>query len=434
MQEIAESIIPFIERTPKYQNKGILERLVEPERTISFRVVWLDDENNVRVNKGYRVEFSSSLGPYKGGLRFHPSVNLSILKFLGFEQTFKNSLTTLSIGSGKGGSDFDPKGKSDAEVMRFCQSFMTELHRYLGPTTDIPAGDIGVGGREIGYLFGQYKRLRVEFTGTLTGKGIGWGGSCIRPQATGYGLVYFVVEMLRHSGEKPTDNNKPLRGLRVLISGAGNVAQHAVEKCIAFGATVLSMSDSSGCIVAQNGIDSEMLEWIKDLKNNRRGRISEAANHFKDVSYHEGKAIWDGCWEGNCDLALPCAAQNEIDEEAAVKLLDRGCHLVAEGANMPCTAAAIKKFQSSDVCKYAPGKASNAGGVAISGMEMAQNAMHLQWKCEEVDQRLGEIMQGIHATCVKYGTNDDGRLDYVLGANIGGLVKVADAMLDQGVV
>lgn len=318
--------------------------------------------------------------------------------------------------------------------MRFCQSFMTELQRYLGPATDVPAGDIGVGGREIGYLFGQYKRIRVEFTGTLTGKGLDWGGSCIRPQATGYGLVYFVLEMLCHRGQKLTDEDKPLKGLKVLISGAGNVAQHAVEKCIEFGATVLSMSDSSGCIVANAGITTDMLEWIKDLKNNRRGRIAEVVNQYKDIEYFEGNAIWDGCWEGDCDIALPCAAQNELNEEAAEELLSRGCHLVAEGANMPCTASAIKKFKASEVCLYAPGKASNAGGVAISTMEMAQNAMHLQWKCDEVDQRLGEIMKDIHATCVKYGTSNDGRLDYVLGANIGGFVKVADAMLDQGVV
>ncbi len=422
VQEVAETVIPFIQDHPQYEAHNILERMVEPERTIMFRVPWTDDSGKTHVNRGYRVEFNSAIGPYKGGLRFHPTVNLSILKFLGFEQVFKNSLTTLPMGGGKGGSDFDPKGKSDAEVMRFCQSFMTELARHIGPNTDVPAGDIGVGGREIGYMFGQYKRLRNEFTGVLTGKGINWGGSLIRPEATGYGCVYFAQEMLNHVGDW-------MKGKTVVVSGSGNVAQFAVEKATELGAKVVTMSDSKGFIHDASGIDADKLAWIMDLKNNRRGRIREYAEHFASATYHEGQRPWGIA----CDVALPCATQNELNGEEAEALVANGCKAVAEGANMPSTPEAIEVFHAKKVL-FAPGKASNAGGVATSGLEMSQNSLRLNWSAEEVEQRLHTIMQDIHAQCVKYGTNDDGTVDYVRGANIAGFVKVADAMIDQGVV
>ena len=396
--------------------------MIEPERTIIFRVPWADDKGNVQVNRGFRVEFNSAIGPYKGGLRFHPSVNLSILKFLGFEQVFKNSLTTLPLGGGKGGSDFDPKGKSDNEVMRFCQSFMTELSRHIGANTDVPAGDIGVGGREIGYMFGQYKRLRNEFTGVLTGKGANWGGSLIRPEATGYGTVYFAQEMLATKGDN-------FEGKEVVISGSGNVAQFAAEKCIQLGAKVLTMSDSKGFIYDPAGIDAEKLAWIMDLKNNRRGRISEYADQYPGSTFTEGSRPWGT----KCDVALPCATQNELNGEEAKALIDNGCKCVAEGANMPCTPEAVEAFQHAGV-QFSPGKASNAGGVATSGLEMTQNSMRLSWTREEVDTKLHNIMKNIHAQCVKYGTDDNGNVDYVKGANIAGFVKVADAMIDQGVV
>ena len=422
VQEVAETVIPFIQDHPQYEAHSILDRMVEPERTIMFRVPWTDDAGKTHVNRGYRVEFNSAIGPYKGGLRFHPTVNLSILKFLGFEQVFKNSLTTLPMGGGKGGSDFDPKGKSNAEVMRFCQSFMTELARHIGPNTDVPAGDICVGGREIGYMFGQYKRLRNEFTGVLTGKGMNWGGSLIRPEATGYGCVYFAQEMLNHVGDW-------MKGKTVVVSGSGNVAQFAVEKATELGAKVVTMSDSKGFIHDASGIDAEKLAWIMDLKNNRRGRIREYAEHFTSATYHEGQRPWGIA----CDVALPCATQNELNGEEAQALAANGCKAVAEGANMPSTPEAIEVFHAQKVL-FAPGKASNAGGVATSGLEMSQNSLRLNWSAEEVEQRLHTIMQDIHAQCVKYGTNDDGTVDYVRGANIAGFVKVADAMIDQGVV
>ena len=421
VEEVAEAIIPFMAENPKYKDANILERIIEPERTIMFRVPWLDDEGNVQVNRGYRVEFNSAIGPYKGGLRFHPTVNLSILKFLGFEQIFKNSLTTLPMGGGKGGSDFNPKGKSDNEVMRFCQSFMTELARHIGPDTDVPAGDIGVGGREIGYMFGQYKRLRNEFTGVLTGKGINWGGSLIRPEATGYGTVYFAQEMLQTKGDS-------FQGKTVVISGSGNVAQFAAQKSIQLGATVVTMSDSGGYIYDPAGINEEKLAWIMDLKNNRRGRIHEYTQQFSGATYHEGETPW----KVNCDIALPCATQNELRKDDAQALVANGCMCVAEGANMPSTPEAIEVFLSNKIL-FAPGKASNAGGVATSGLEMSQNSLRLSWTSEEVDARLHDIMKKIHAQCVEYGTTD-GFTDYVKGANIAGFVKVADAMLDQGVV
>ena len=422
VQEVAETVIPFIEKNPKYDDYRILERMIEPERTIIFRVPWADDKGNFQVNRGFRVEFNSAIGPYKGGLRFHPSVNLSILKFLGFEQVFKNSLTTLPLGGGKGGSDFDPKGKSDNEVMRFCQSFMTELSRHIGANTDVPAGDIGVGAREIGYMFGQYKRLRNEFTGVLTGKGANWGGSRIRPEATGYGTVYFAQEMLATKGDN-------FEGKEVVISGSGNVAQFAAEKCIQLGAKVLTMSDSKGFIYDPAGIDAEKLAWIMDLKNNRRGRISEYADQYPGSTFTEGRRPWGT----KCDVALPCATQNELNGEEAKALIDNGCKCVAEGANMPCTPEAVEAFQHAGV-QFSPGKASNAGGVATSGLEMTQNSMRLSWTREEVDTKLHNIMKNIHAQCVKYGTDDNGNVDYVKGANIAGFVKVADAMIDQGVV
>ncbi len=420
--EVAETVIPYIEANPKYKSTKILERITEPERVIQFRVPWVDDSGEVQVNRGFRVEFNSAIGPYKGGLRFHPSVNLSILKFLGFEQIFKNSLTTLPMGGGKGGSDFDPKGKSDNEVMKFCQSFMTELSRHIGPNTDVPAGDIGVGGREIGYMFGQYKRLRNEFTGVLTGKGINWGGSLIRPEATGYGTVYFAAEML-----KTKDDN--FTGKVVSISGSGNVAQFACEKATQLGAKVVTMSDSKGFIYDPNGIDTKKLAWIMDLKNNRRGRIMEYATEFDGVSFHENEKPWSI----KVDVALPCATQNELNEEQAKQLVENGCMAVAEGANMPCTPEAIAVFQSRKVL-FSPGKASNAGGVATSGLEMSQNSLRFNWNREEVDQKLQNIMLDIHKQCVNFGTQEDGYIDYVKGANIAGFVKVADAMIDQGIV
>ena len=420
--EVAETVIPYIEANPKYKSTKILERITEPERVIQFRVPWVDDSGEVQVNRGFRVEFNSAIGPYKGGLRFHPSVNLSILKFLGFEQIFKNSLTTLPMGGGKGGSDFDPKGKSDNEVMKFCQSFMTELSRHIGPDTDVPAGDIGVGGREIGYMFGQYKRLRNEFTGVLTGKGINWGGSLIRPEATGYGTVYFAAEMLKTKGDNFT-------GKVVSISGSGNVAQFACEKATELGAKVVTMSDSKGFIYDPNGIDAKKLAWIMDLKNNRRGRIKEYADEFDGVSFHENKKPWSI----KVDVALPCATQNELNEEQAKQLVNNGCMAVAEGANMPCTPEAIAQFQSRKVL-FSPGKASNAGGVATSGLEMSQNSLRFNWTREEVDQKLHNIMLDIHKQCVNFGKQEDGYIDYVKGANIAGFVKVADAMIDQGVV
>ena len=420
--EVAETVIPYIEANPKYKSTKILERITEPERVIQFRVPWLDDSGEVQVNRGFRVEFNSAIGPYKGGLRFHPSVNLSILKFLGFEQIFKNSLTTLPMGGGKGGSDFDPKGKSDNEVMKFCQSFMTELSRHIGPNTDVPAGDIGVGGREIGYMFGQYKRTRNEFTGVLTGKGINWGGSLIRPEATGYGTVYFAAEMLKTKGDNFT-------GKVVSISGSGNVAQFACEKASQLGAKVVTMSDSKGFIHDPNGIDAKKLSWIMDLKNNRRGRIMEYASEFDGVSFHENEKPWSI----KVDVALPCATQNELNEEQAKQLVENGCMAVAEGANMPCTPEAIAMFQSRRVL-FSPGKASNAGGVATSGLEMSQNSLRFNWTSEEVDQKLHNIMLDIHKQCVNFGTQEDGYIDYVKGANIAGFVKVADAMIDQGIV
>jgi glutamate dehydrogenase (NADP+) len=422
VQEVAEAVIPFIEANPKYKTAKILDRIVEPERTIIFRIPWLDDQGNVQVNRGYRVEFNSAIGPYKGGLRFHPSVNLSILKFLGFEQIFKNSLTTLPMGGGKGGSDFDPKGKSDNEVMKFCQSFMSELARHIGPDTDVPAGDIGVGGREIGYMFGQYKRLRNEFTGVLTGKGRNWGGSLIRPEATGYGTVYFAKEMLATKGES-------FNGKIVAVSGSGNVAQYACEKATELGATVVTLSDSEGYIYDAEGIDAGKLAWVMDLKNVRRGRISEYVKQYPNAQFVAGKRPW----EVKAHIALPCATQNELNGEEAQALIANGVMCVAEGANMPSTPEAIAAFQAAKVL-FAPGKASNAGGVATSGLEMSQNSLRLSWSAEEVDQRLHGIMVSIHEACVKYGKDAEGTVDYVKGANVAGFVKVADAMIDQGLV
>ena len=420
--EVAETVIPFIESNEKYQNAKLLERMVEPERTIMFRVPWTDDAGNIQVNKGYRIEFNSAIGPYKGGLRFHPSVNLSILKFLGFEQVFKNSLTTLPMGGGKGGSNFNPKGKSDAEVMRFCQSFMTELARHIGPDTDVPAGDIGVGGREIGYMFGQYKRLRNEFTGVLTGKGLAYGGSLIRPEATGYGNVYFAQNMLGTRGES-------FKGKTALISGSGNVAQFACEKATELGGNVVTMSDSGGFIHDPDGIDKDKLAFIMDLKNNKRGRIKEYVNQYPSATFHEGERPWSIAG----DIALPCATQNELNGEEAKMLVENGVFCVGEGANMPCTPEAIEVFHDKKIL-FSPGKASNAGGVATSGLEMSQNSLRISWSAEEVDERLHKIMNDIHDACVKYGKDGDGYVDYVKGANIAGFVKVADAMLAQGVV
>ena len=422
VHEVAETVIPFIEANPKYQDKLLLERMVEPERTIIFRVPWIDDKGQPQVNRGYRVEFNSAIGPYKGGLRFHPSVNLSILKFLGFEQVFKNSLTTLPMGGGKGGSDFDPKGKSDNEVMRFCQSFMTELYRHIGANTDVPAGDIGVGGREIGYMFGQYKRLKNEFTGVLTGKGLSYGGSLIRPEATGYGCVYFAKNML-------ATKNDSFEGKIVVISGSGNVAQYACEKATELGGKVVTMSDSSGYIYDEEGIDAEKLAFIMELKNVKRGRIHEYTEKYTSATFHEGERPWSV----NCDLAMPCATQNELNKEEAEALVKNNVIAVAEGANMPTTPEAIEVLQKAKVL-FSPGKASNAGGVATSGLEMSQNSLRYNWTREEVDAKLHQIMDDIHASCVEYGKNDDGTVDYVKGANIAGFVKVADAMLAQGLV
>jgi len=422
VEEVAEAVIPFMENHPKYKEHKILERIVEPERTIMFRVPWIDDNGQPQVNRGYRVEFNSAIGPYKGGLRFHPSVNLSILKFLGFEQIFKNSLTTLPMGGGKGGADFNPKGKSDNEVMRFCQSFMTELCQHIGANTDVPAGDIGVGGREIGYMFGQYKRIRNEFTGVLTGKGRNWGGSLIRPEATGYGTVYFAHEML-------ATKNDSFNGKTVAISGSGNVAQYACEKATELGAKVLTMSDSKGFIYDPAGIDAEKLAFIMELKNVKRGRISEYADKYDGVTFHEGQRPWGT----KVDIALPCATQNELNGEEAKTLLANGCICVAEGANMPSTPEAIEAFHTAKIL-FAPGKASNAGGVATSGLEMSQNSLRLNWSREEVDEKLRGIMVSIHEACVEFGTDADGNIDYVKGANIAGFVKVADSMIDQGLV
>jgi glutamate dehydrogenase/leucine dehydrogenase len=421
VHEVVESLIPYIEEHPKYKEGKILERMVEPERVILFRVPWLDDKGDVQINKGFRIEMNSAIGPYKGGLRFHPTVNLGILKFLAFEQVFKNSLTTLPMGGGKGGSDFDPKGKSDAEVMRFCQSFMTELQRHIGPDTDVPAGDIGVGGREIGFLFGQYKRLRNEFTGVLTGKGLEWGGSKIRPEATGYGATYFAEEMLKTKGDT-------LKDKVVTISGSGNVAQFATEKVTQLGGKVVTLSDSSGFIYDPDGIDSEKLKYVMHLKNVKRGRIKEYADKYH-VEYHEGERPWTV----KCDVALPCATQNEINEDEAKVLISNGCKVVSEGANMPSTPEAVEVYLENKIL-YGPGKAANAGGVAVSGLEMSQNSMRFSWTREEVDKKLHAIMQDIHETCVTYGKEEDGFVNYVNGANIGGFVKVADAMLAQGVV
>ena len=420
VEEVVESIWDYLQENPHYQHAKILDRIVEPERVIMFRVPWRDDQGMVQVNRGYRVEFNSAIGPYKGGLRFHPSVSLSILKFLGFEQIFKNSLTTLPMGGGKGGSDFDPKGKSDNEVMSFCQSFMTELCRHIGPVTDVPAGDIGVGGREIGYLFGQYKRIRNEFTGVLTGKGLNWGGSLIRPEATGYGCVYFAEEMLKTRGDS-------FKGKTVVVSGSGNVAQYATEKVIELGGKVVTLSDSSGSIYDPEGINKEKLQWAMALKNNKRGRIKEYTKEFGG-EYWEGKRPWSA----KCDVALPSATQNEISKEDAETLVKNGCICVAEGANMPSEPEAIDVYLKNKIL-YGPGKAANAGGVAVSGLEMSQNATSIHWSREEVDSKLRSIMSSIHQACETYGEEGD-FINYVKGANIAGFIKVADAMIDQGVV
>ena len=421
VREVSEDLIPYIVGQKIYHGKNILMRMIEPERVVMFRVNWIDDSGEIRVNRGYRVEMNSAIGPYKGGLRFHPTVNLSILKFLAFEQVFKNSLTTLPMGGGKGGSDFDPKNKSDGEVMRVCQSFMTELYRHIGPNTDIPAGDIGVGGREIGYLFGQYKRLKNEFTGVLTGKGVSWGGSLIRPEATGYGTVYFAEDMLNHIGDS-------IKGKTVTISGSGNVAQYAAEKCIHLGAKVLTMSDSSGYVYDKDGINEEKLNYIMDIKNNKRGRISDYIKKYPKAEFKKNKTPW----EVKCEIALPSATQNELNGDDAKLLVKNGCICVAEGANMPCNSDAIKTFKFNKVL-FAPGKASNAGGVAVSGLEMAQNSLRYSWSREEVDEKLKEIMIKIHKKCLKHGKTKD-YIDYGKGANISAFIKVADAMLAQGVV
>lgn len=422
VQEVAETVIPYIAKHKIYNGKNILLRMVEPERLISFRVAWIDDDGEIHVNRGYRIQMSSAIGPYKGGLRFHPTVNASILKFLAFEQVFKNSLTTLPMGGGKGGSDFDPKGKSDDEVMRFCHAFMTELCRHIGPFTDIPAGDIGVGAREIGFLFGMYKKIKNEFTGVLTGKGLSWGGSKIRPEATGYGTVYFAESMLKTKGED-------FDGKTVVVSGSGNVAQFAAEKVIQLGGKVVTLSDSDGYIFDEEGIDQEKLEFVMDLKNNRRGRISEYTTKYKKAEFHKDEQPW----QVKCDVALPCATQNELQGKDAKMLLENGCICVAEGANMPCTAEAIHAFHEAQVL-FAPGKASNAGGVATSGLEMSQNSLRISWSREEVDDRLKVIMEEIHESCIEYGMESDNYCNYVKGANIAGFVKVADAMLAQGVI
>ena len=422
VQEVAETVIPYIAKQEIYNGKNILLRMVEPERLISFRVAWVDDDGEIHVNRGYRIQMNSAIGPYKGGLRFHPTVNASILKFLAFEQVFKNSLTTLPMGGGKGGSDFDPKGKSDDEVMRFCHAFMLELNRHIGPNTDVPAGDIGVGAREIGFLFGMYKKIRNEFTGVLTGKGLSWGGSKIRPEATGYGTVYFAASMLK-------TKNETFDGKTVVISGSGNVAQYAAEKAILLGARVVTLSDSSGYIYDKDGLNDEKLAFVMNLKNNKRGRISEYADKYASAEFHEGKTPWNV----KCDIALPCATQNELNKEDAKNLLKNGCMCVAEGANMPCNADAVHEFNNAKIL-FAPGKASNAGGVATSGLEMSQNSLRISWTREEVDERLKDIMKDIHDSCIEYGKEEDGFCNYVKGANIAGFVKVADAMLAQGVI
>ena len=421
VKEIAETVLPYIVSKDIYHGKNILMRMVEPERVLMFRVNWVDDNGEIQVNRGYRVQMNSAIGPYKGGLRFHPTVNLSILKFLALEQVFKNSLTTLPMGGGKGGSDFDPKGKSDGEVMRFCQSFMTELYRYIGPNTDVPAGDMGVGGREIGYMFGQYKKLKKEFTGVLTGKGLSWGGSLIRPESTGYGTVYFAENMLNHVSNS-------IKGKTVVISGSGNVAQFAAEKCIQLSAKVISMSDSSGTVYDSDGIDTEKLNFIMDLKNVKRGRINEYVHKSPNAVFFKNKTPW----EIKCDIALPCATQNELNENDAENLIKNGCICVSEGANMPCEPDAIKIFKQNKIL-YAPGKASNAGGVAVSGLEMAQNSLRYSWSREEVDSKLKEIMKEIHNSCLIHG-QEKNYVNYEKGANIAGFIKVADAMLAQGVV
>ncbi|TKD65296.1 NADP-specific glutamate dehydrogenase [Flavobacterium sp. ASW18X] len=422
VQEVAETVIPYIVQHDIYHGKNILLRMVEPERLISFRVAWVDDNGEIHVNRGYRIQMNSAIGPYKGGLRFHPTVNASVLKFLAFEQVFKNSLTTLPMGGGKGGSDFDPKGKSDDEVMRFCHAFMTELCRHIGPNTDVPAGDIGVGAREIGFLFGMYKKIRNEFTGVLTGKGLSWGGSLIRPEATGYGTVYFADSMLK-------TKNESFEGKEVVISGSGNVAQFAAEKVLQLGGKVLTLSDSGGYILDKDGIDAEKLAFVMDLKNKKRGRISEYTKQYPNATYHAGKTPW----EVPCQVALPCATQNELNGEDAKLLLKNGCIAVAEGANMPSTPEAIHAFNEAHIL-FAPGKASNAGGVATSGLEMSQNSLRISWTREEVDERLKGIMNDIHDSCIQYGMEENGHCNYVKGANIAGFVKVADAMLAQGVI
>ena len=420
VHEVTESLWEYLQNNPHYAYYKVLDRMVEPERVIQFRVPWRDDRGEIQINRGYRVEFNSAIGPYKGGLRFHPSVNLSILKFLGFEQVFKNSLTTLPMGGGKGGSDFDPKGKSENEVMSFCQSFMTELSRHIGPDTDVPAGDIGVGGREIGFMYGQYKRIRNEFTGVLTGKGLNWGGSLIRPEATGYGCVYFAEEMLKKAGDD-------FQGKKVVVSGSGNVAQYATEKVMHLGGSVVSLSDSAGTIYDSDGFTEEKLQWVMDLKNNKRGRIKEYLKEFGG-EYFEG----DKPWNIPCDIALPCATQNEINEKDARSLVENGCKVVSEGANMPSDPQAINIFLNHNLL-FGPGKAANAGGVATSGLEMSQNSMRINWTRGEVDQKLHQIMKDIHEACVLHGTQN-GSINYVKGANIAGFIKVADSMIDQGVI
>jgi len=422
VKEVAETVIPYIIKNDIYHGKNILLRMVEPERLLSFRVSWVDDNGEIQVNRGYRVQMNSAIGPYKGGLRFHPTVNASILKFLAFEQVFKNSLTTLPMGGGKGGSDFDPKGKSDNEIMRFCHAFMSELFRHIGANTDVPAGDIGVGGREIGFMFGMYKKLNNEFTGVLTGKGASWGGSLIRPEATGYGTVYFAENMLKRI-------NDTFKGKKVVISGAGNVAQYAAEKAIELGATVLTLSDSGGYIFDEEGINSEKLKHIMFIKNEKRGRIGEFVEKYPNAKYMSGERPWSV----KCDIALPCATQNELNGKDAKVLVLNGCMCVSEGANMPSTPEAIHEFQKAQIL-FAPGKASNAGGVATSGLEMSQNSLRLSWSRKEVDEKLKDIMEDIHDSCVQFGVNEDGTVDYIKGANIAGFVKVADAMLAQGVV
>ena len=422
VREVVESVADYVVEYPHLMDQKILERMVEPERVVMFRVPWTDDRGEIHINRGFRVQMNSAIGPYKGGIRFHASVNLSIMKFLAFEQTFKNALTTLPMGGAKGGSDFSPRGKSDAEVMRFCQSFMTELQRHIGPDTDVPAGDIGVGGREVGYLFGQYKRIRDEFTGTLTGKGLGWGGSRLRPEATGYGVCYFAQEMLATRGET-------FEGKTVLVSGSGNVAQYAAQKAMRLGAKVVTLSDSDGFVYDAEGLTEDKMQYVFELKNVRRGRIREYAEKYPEAVYYPGERPWKIA----CDIALPCATQNEIGEDDAEALVKGGCFCVVEGANMPTRPEAIAVFQKSRLL-YSPGKASNAGGVATSGLEMSQNSIRNQWTAEQVDNELHRIMSDIHKACLKYGTEPDGYINYVKGANIAGFIKVANAMVDQGLV